>query len=246
MRTLRLLVVLIIAAFIAPSIAALNAETSQEKKETAKNVQKADRTLEDAAQVLEEAVSAPDKGIPKDLLERAECVGVFPGLAKGAFIVGGEFGTGVFTCRKDDQTMGPPAFFTMGGPSIGWQFGGEEADVVLLVMNPRGMNHLLKSKFTLGGEASAAAGPVGRTAQAATDLQMHAEILSWSRSRGIFAGASIKGTVVQQSQELNNAFYGKALSAEDLLIKHKGSEPKEARSFIETVNEQTRREGGES
>src|SRR5262245_53211306 len=153
------------------------------------------KKIHDSEEVLKAAVTAPDKGIPKELLERAECIGVFPGLAKGAFIVGGEFGRGVFTCRRKDGTMGAPAMFTIGGPSIGWQFGGESADVVLLIMNEGGVKRLLQDKFTIGGEATAVAGPVGRTAQAATDAQLHAEILSWSRSRGLFLGASLKGMV---------------------------------------------------
>jgi SH3 domain-containing YSC84-like protein 1 len=106
-------------------------------------------------------VSAPDKRIPKELLERAECIGVFPGVKKGAFIVGGEFGRGVFTCRKSNGTMGAPAFFKMGGPSIGWQWGGESTDLVLLIMNDTGMHHLLQDKFTLGGEAAAVSGSRG-------------------------------------------------------------------------------------
>src|SRR5262245_39436891 len=171
------------------------------------------RELRDAEQVLTDSVSAPDKGIPKDLLEKAECVGVFPGLKKAAFVVGGEFGHGVFTCRDSSGRMGAPAFFTIGGGSVGWQFGGEEADLILLIMNQGGVNHLLQDQFTLGGEASAVAGPVGRTAKAGTDAQLHAQILSWSRSRGLFLGASLEGTVIKQDKGAQQAVYGKPMTA---------------------------------
>src|SRR5947209_11521996 len=130
--------------------------------------------IHDAEEVLRLSTTAPDKGIPRRLLERAECIGVFPGLTKGAFVVGAEFGRGVFTCRQKNGTMGAPAFFTIGGGSFGWQFGGEQADLILLIMNEDGVKHLLQDRFTLGGEASAVAGPVGRTAEAATDAQAHA------------------------------------------------------------------------
>src|SRR6266704_5527962 len=134
--------------------------------------------IHQAEAVLKMSATAPDKGIPRGLLQRAECIGVFPGVKKGAFVVGGEFGRGVFTCRKADGSMGAPAFFTMGGPSVGWQFGGQSADLVLLIMNETGVRHLLSDKFTIGGQGAAVAGPVGRTAQAATDLQLHAQIIS--------------------------------------------------------------------
>src|SRR5437867_10723253 len=149
-----------------------------------------------ADEALRMTVTAPDRGIPKELLEKAECVGVFPGVKKGAFVVGGEYGHGVFTCRQKNGSMGAPALFTIGGGSVGWQFGGESADLVLLVMNQGGLNHMLKDRFTLGGEATAVAGPVGRTVKAATDAELRGGILSWSRSRGVFLGASLVGTVI--------------------------------------------------
>lgn len=194
-----------------------------------------------AEDVLKAAVTAPDRGIPKELLERAECVGVFPGLTKGAVVVGGEFGRGVFTCRRKDGTMGAPAMFTMGGGSIGWQFGGEQADVVLLIMNEGGVKRLLQDKFTLGGEASAVAGPVGRTAQAATDAQLHAQILSWSRSRGIFLGASIEGNVIKPDKAATKALYGKPVTAEDILVAQRVPAPEAAQSFVRAATEYSRR-----
>src|SRR5262249_44118561 len=196
--------------------------------------------IHDAESVLRASVTAPDKGIPRGLLEKAECIGVFPNLTKGAFVVGGEFGRGVFTCRDKSGAMGAPAFFTMGGGSFGWQFGGQQADVVLLIMNDNGVKRLLQDKFTLGGEASAAAGPVGRTAEAATDAQMHAEILSWSRSRGIFLGVSLEGTVIKPNPGATDKFYGKPVAASDLLVSHNVATPAAAKSFVRTATEFSR------
>ena len=215
------------------SLVAIPAMAAPDSKETAR--------LAAAEQVLTAAVNAPDKGIPKDLLERAECVGVFPELTKGAFIVGGEYGRGVFTCRREDGTMGPPAFFTIGGGSFGWQFGGKEADLVLLVMNQDGVKHLLADRFSIGGEASAAAGPVGRTAEAATDAQLHAQLLSWSRSRGAFVGVSIEGNIVKPDPKTIVSFYGKPLTARDLLVEHKARVPAEAESFVNLTTAYTKR-----
>jgi SH3 domain-containing YSC84-like protein 1 len=197
--------------------------------------------VRDAEMVLRMSATAPDKGIPRHLLERAECIGVFPGLTKGAFVIGGEFGHGVFTCRQKDGTMGAPAFFTMGGGSFGWQFGGEQADLVLLIMNPDGVKRLLQDKFTLGGEASAVAGPVGRTAEAGTDAQMHAEILSWSRSRGVFLGASLSGTVIKPDASATAEFYGRPIKATDILIAQSVPAPEAARSFVKTATEFSKR-----
>jgi lipid-binding SYLF domain-containing protein len=197
--------------------------------------------INDAETVLKMSATAPDKGIPRSLLERAECIGVFPGLTKGAFVVGGEFGHGVFTCRQKDGTMGAPALFTIGGGSFGWQFGGEQADLVLLIMNPDGVKHLLQDRFTLGGEASAVAGPVGRTAQAGTDAQMHAEILSWSRSRGIFLGVSLKGSVIKPDKDATDEFYGKPVTAADILVAQNVPAPQAALSFVRTATEYSKR-----
>lgn len=199
--------------------------------------QKELQKIHDAEAVLKMSATAPDKGIPRGLLERAECIGVFPGLTKGAFVVGAEFGRGVFTCRQKNGAMGAPAFFTIGGGSFGWQFGGEQADLVLLIMNDNGVKHLLQDKFTLGGEASAAAGPVGRTAQAGTDAQMHAEILSWSRSRGVFLGVSLKGSVIKPNNDASEEFYGRPVTAADLLVAQKVPAPAAAESFIRTATE---------
>lgn len=196
------------------------------------------RASEDA---LSASVHAPDKGIPKELLERAECIGVFPGVKKGAFVVGGEFGRGVFTCRRPSGELGAPAFFTLGGPSVGFQAGVQEADIILLIMNEGGVKHLLSDKFTLGGELSAVAGPVGRTAQASTDAQMHAQVLSWSRSRGAFLGASLEGIVVKPNPDATREFYGQPISAREILVSQSASVPEKAKSFVHSTNEYARR-----
>jgi lipid-binding SYLF domain-containing protein len=198
--------------------------------------------LDDAQKVIEASVNAPDGGIPRDLLAKAECVGVFPDIKKAAFVVGGEWGRGVFTCRQADGTMGAPAFFNIGGGSVGWQWGGQEADLVLLIMNENGVKHLLEDKFTLSGEAAAVAGPVGRTAKAATDAQLHAQILSWSRSRGLFLGASLAGHVISPDKKQNELVYGKPISARQIIVEHQMETPDMARSFIDTTTEYTRRE----
>lgn len=225
-RVLNLLMSLLMAGVsVTPALA-------HAEKEGKKQV----KLIQDAEQVLRASVSAPDKRIPKELLERAECIGVFPGVKKGAFIVGGEFGRGVFTCRQPNGTMGAPAFFKMGGPSIGWQWGGQSTDLVLLIMNETGMRHLLQDKFTLGGQAAAVAGPVGRTAHAATDIQLHAEVLSWSRSRGAFLGVSLEGVVIKPSKDSTEEFYGQSVTARDVLIKHRVEPPHAARSFVRTAS----------
>ena len=199
------------------------------------------KKLQAAEQALRQSVTAPDKGIPKDLLQKAECIGVFPDVKKAAFVVGGEGGRGVFTCRAKDGKMSAPAFFTIGGPSIGFQAGIQEADVILLVMNDEGVQKLLQDHVTLGGEASAAAGPVGRTAQAGTDAQMHAQILSWSRSRGLFAGVSLEGMVLKQNNSATEDFYGKAIEAKEILVNQSVPVPPAAQSFVKTTTQVAKR-----
>jgi lipid-binding SYLF domain-containing protein len=177
-----------------------------------------DERLAKAARAFEEIMSAPDRGIPGGVLDKTECVVVVPGMKKGAFIIGGSFGRGAVTCRgKDKAGWGAPAMVELGGGSVGFQIGGEETDVVMLVMDRAGMDSLLKSKFTLGGDASVAAGPVGRESAAETDVAMRAKILSYSRSRGVFAGVSLKGITLHQDEDANKAVYGKQLQADVIL-----------------------------
>ena len=174
--------------------------------------------LDDAATVISEIMDTPDKGIPQDLLDKAQCIIVVPGMKKGAFILGGKYGKGVVSCRKSGGTgWTAPASIRVEGGSVGLQIGGAESDVVMLLMNERGMQKLMQSKFTLGGEGEVAAGPVGRNATAQTDALMHAEMLSWSRSRGIFAGISLQGATLRQDLDDNKELYGKAYETKDIL-----------------------------
>jgi len=174
--------------------------------------------LDDAATVISEIMDTPDKGIPQDLLDKAQCIIIVPGLKKGAFILGGKYGKGVVSCRKSGGTgWTAPASIRVEGGSVGFQIGGSESDVVMLLMNERGMQKLMESKFTLGGEGEVAAGPVGRNATAQTDAKMRAEMLSWSRSRGIFAGLSLQGATLRQDLDDNQELYGKAYETKDIL-----------------------------
>ena len=161
-----------------------------------------------AADVLDEIQGAPDKGIPQEVLGSAECVAVVPSLLKGGFIVGGRFGRGLASCRTP-KGWSAPAFFTVKGGSVGFQIGGQAVDLVMLIMNNDGMQHLLSSQFSLGADASVAAGPVGRHAEGNTDWKMRAQVLTYSRARGIFAGVSLEGAVINQDKESTRDFYGR-------------------------------------
>ncbi|HXY49997.1 MAG TPA: lipid-binding SYLF domain-containing protein [Terriglobales bacterium] len=161
-------------------------------------------------------MAAPDKGIPDDLLKKAHCAVIVPGVKKGAFLAGAEYGKGFVSCRKKGGWSAPAAIRVEGG-SFGVQIGGEEIDLIMLVMNARGAEKLMASKFTLGGDASVAAGPVGRTTTAQTDAQMNAEILSWSRSRGVFAGVSLAGATLRPDEDDNRALYGEKLGTKEVV-----------------------------
>ncbi len=168
--------------------------------------------LTEAAIVFDEIMKTPDKGIPEDLLAKAHCIVIVPGLKKAAFIIGGKYGKGYMSCRKESGTgWSAPGTVRIEGGSVGFQIGGSETDAILLVMNKRGADKLLSSEFTLGGEGMVAAGPVGRTATAQTDALMRAEILSWSRSRGLFAGVSLTGATLRDDLDDNTTLYGKKL-----------------------------------
>lgn len=163
-------------------------------------------------------MSTPDKGIPQDLLEKAHCVVIVPGMKKGAFIVGAKYGKGFVSCRGPHRAgWSAPSAIRIEGGSVGFQIGGSETDVVLLVMNEHGANRLLGDQFTLGGEGEVAAGPVGRTANAQTDAKMTAEILSWSRSRGVFAGISLQGATLRQDVDDNAELYGRKMSSREIV-----------------------------
>jgi SH3 domain-containing YSC84-like protein 1 len=192
--------------------------------------------LQAATTDLNELMNASDKGIPQDLLNRATCVVVIPNLKKGGFIVGGEYGKGFFTCRKASGVgWSAPGSLRISGGKFGLLIGGAETDVIMLVMNEHGMQHLLSSKFQLGGEASAAAGPLGRDASAMTDAQMHAEILTYSRQRGLFGGLDLSGAAVTEDKDSNRELYGSEIDNKDIL---NGSVkvPAAAREFIHTLD----------
>jgi lipid-binding SYLF domain-containing protein len=230
--TMRTALVLALSATIATAAVA-----APSKKET--------RILRDASAVVETLMATPDGDIPEDLLERAECIGVFPGVKKGAFVVGGEFGRGLVSCRAADGRMDAPAFYSIGGGSIGFQIGGSSTDIVFLVMNPDGIKALVSDRVTIGAEASAAAGPVGRTAHAKTDVQLKAQILSWSRSRGLFAGASLDGASVEPSEDANERLYGAKTSAKSILVDHDKQVPVAATRFVQVIRKHTARPAGE-
>jgi SH3 domain-containing YSC84-like protein 1 len=178
----------------------------------------ADR-LSESNDVLTEIMGAPDNGIPQELLEKAECVVIIPGLKKGALLFGGKYGRGYILCHAaSGNGWSAPAGVTVEGGSFGFQIGGEETDAVMLVMNKGGAAKLLSSKFTLGGDASVAAGPVGRSASAETDLQMHAEILTYSRSRGVFAGLSLGGATLRPDEESNRELYHNSSSNQEIVM----------------------------
>jgi len=175
--------------------------------------------LEEAGSVFQEIMDVKDKSVPQDLLDKAECAIVIPSVKSGAFIVGGKYGRGFVTCRKSGGGWGAPGAVRIEGGSVGFQIGGSETDVVMLVMNERGAKRLFeKSKFTVGGEAMAAAGPVGRTTSAETDATMRAEILSWSRSRGAFAGISLKGSTMRDDEDAIKDLYGSKLKNSEIVF----------------------------
>jgi lipid-binding SYLF domain-containing protein len=174
------------------------------------------RRLADAANVFAEIMHTPDKGIPHDLLDHASCIAIVPGMKKAGFIVGAKYGKGYVTCRTH-AGWSAPATIRIEGGSLGFQIGATETDVVLLIRNHRGMERLLSDQFTLGGDASVAAGPVGRDATAQTDAMMNAEILAWSRSRGLFAGISLDGATLRQDLDDNEKLYGRRLDNREIL-----------------------------
>lgn len=177
-----------------------------------------DARLKLAAEVVKEVMSVKDKAIPQELMDKAECAVVVPGMKKGAFIAGAKFGRGYITCRQDDRVgWKSPAAVRIEGGSLGFQIGGAEMDVILIVMNKRGAERLLSSKFTMGGEASVAVGPVGRDSSAQTDGKMTAEILSYSLQRGIFAGVSLQGASLREDLKSNQAMYGKKLTNREIM-----------------------------
>jgi lipid-binding SYLF domain-containing protein len=192
--------------------------------------------IDEAKTVFTEIMGADDKGIPQDLLAKANCIAIIPGVKKAAFLVGGNFGKGVLMCRAKNGGWSNPATLRLEGGSFGFQAGASETDMVLLVMNQAGADRLMKSEFKLGGEAAVAAGPVGRQANAATDATMRAEMLGYSRARGVFAGVSLEGSTLREDRDDNKAIYGYPYSTEELVRGGKGSNPSEGRQLAASLS----------
>jgi lipid-binding SYLF domain-containing protein len=207
--------------------ALVRAETAQER-------------LKYATDIFTEIMATPDKGIPQDLLEKAHCIVIVPGLKTAALGIGGKYGRGFAMCRQNGKAgWGAPGAVRIEGGSFGFQIGASSTDVVMLVMSDRGMKSLLEDKFTLGGNASVAAGPVGRTATAQTDAQLGAEILSWSRSKGVFAGIALEGATLRNDLDENKELYGKAIPNKDILMTNHPI-PQAARPLVSALNKASR------
>lgn len=192
--------------------------------------------LEKASAVLHEVMSIPDKEIPRDLLARTYAVAVFPGVVKGAFFVGGRVGRGVMSVRDEPGgEWSPPAFFTMGGASYGLQIGAQVTDLILLIMTRQGVESLLRSKVTLGGDLSVAAGPVGRRGEAGIDVRLKAEMLSYSRTKGLFAGISLEGATIFADNDANQELYKRGFTAREILFGGQVATPEEAKTFLSTL-----------
>ncbi len=191
--------------------------------------------MQKSVDVLQSVMSTPDKGIPEEVLNGAKCVLVVPNLIKGGFILGAKHGRGVATCRTADG-WSAPAFVSVGGGSWGLQIGVEGVDLVMLVMNDRGLQHLLSSKFEMTGEGSVAAGPVGRHTSAGTDILLNTEVLTYSRSKGVFAGLTLEGAVIEQDNDSTRAIYGRHMMFRDILSGH-ASTPRSGEAFVAAVSE---------
>ncbi len=217
-----------LAFSLCSSMALLAADTPQER-------------LSDSAKVFNEIMATPDKGIPQDLLEKANCIVIVPGMKQAAFGIGAKFGRGYAVCRQNERRWGGPAAIRVEGGSFGFQIGGSSTDIVMLVMNERGMRRLLEDKFTLGGEATVAAGPVGRETSANTDAQLQAEILSWSRAKGLFAGIALQGATMRPDNDVDTELYGRKLTNKEILTGGVAA-PASAHELISSLNRFSPRE----
>ena len=223
----------VISSLMALALVALPLLAAGDKKETER--------LENCGEVIQEVMDIPDD-IPQDLIDKSECLIVFPSVLKAAFLIGGSYGRGAMTCRTGEHFTGPwsaPTMMALEGGSIGFQLGGQATDFVLLVMNPRGARAILSSKVKLGADASAAAGPKGRTANASTDVTMRAEVLSYSRARGLFAGLSLEGSTVRPDHDANERIYGKKVEAESIVFKGTVAVPPAAQKMIAYLNQKS-------
>jgi lipid-binding SYLF domain-containing protein len=220
-----------VATFLCFGLAAVAAD---------KDLSKEDTRLKDSYYVLRDLLTTPDKGIPRDLLNKSECVIVIPSVKKGAFIVGASYGRGVMTCRSGEKFTGrwsAPAMFALEGGSFGLQIGGQATDYVILVMNEGGARSIMTSKVKFGGDASIAAGPVGRAASAETDAVLNAQLLSWSRNKGVFAGVSLAGSTIRSDDDANKAVYGEDLNAKQIITEGKAKTTPAGKSLIALLNQ---------
>jgi lipid-binding SYLF domain-containing protein len=194
---------------------------------------KLNERMQNASAVVEEVMAAPDKAVPSGILSNAKCVVVIPSYKKGAFVVGAQYGQGVATCRTP-RGWSAPVCVQLEGGSFGWQIGGQATDLIIVAMNDKGLQDMLKNKFKLGADAAASAGPVGRNAQAGTDWKMNAELLTYSRSKGLFAGIDLDGTVLSQNQDDTRVLFGNAIPFDTILKGNIGT-PEDAQPFVRTV-----------
>jgi len=197
------------------------------------------KRLTRATDVFQEIMKTPDKGIPEDLLDKAECVAIIPGLKKGGLGLGGKYGKGLIMCRKPDRNWTAPSFITIEGGSVGFQIGFTQIDVVMLFMNKSGVDKLIGDKFTIGADASAAAGPVGRQTAAQTNIRLDAQILTYSRAKGLFAGVSLDGATLRSDKDDNRDFYGKDIDPRAILLDGSVEMPAEARSLASALSWQS-------
>ena len=214
-----------LSALIFPCRMATAAGSKVEEKERARK----------ASVAFREIMGAPDQAVPMELLDRSYCIAVFPGVKKGGFIVGGQYGKGLISCRRSGGSWGAPAFFTIGGGSFGLQIGGQEVDLVLLIMNKAGVEGLLQDKFEVGAGAGASAGPVGRNTHVSTDILLKSSIVSYSRSRGLFAGLELKGAVITQDNTANREIYNQDISAREIIVDGKARTPPELEVFTKVL-----------
>lgn len=197
------------------------------------------KRINNSVDVVSQLMDTPDKGVPSEIMDKAECIAVIPSMKKGAFIFGARYGKGLVSCKRSDTKWTAPAFFEIKGGSFGFQIGGQTVDLVLFIMNKKGIDHLLQDKFTLGTDASVAAGPVGRSANAETDAKLQAEILAYSRTQGLFAGVSLTGAVMKPDKQANRQLYGKNISAKEILITGNPAVPQETKAFIDLLNKES-------
>jgi len=213
-RNVKVAAIVLAASMVGAGVHAAAAQTREAK------------TVSEAAVVLSEIMAAPDKAIPESIVDKVEAIAVFPGLIRAGFVIGGQRGRGIISVRdRSTNTWSAPAFLTITGGSFGAQLGGQSIDLILVIINKSGVENLLKNQFKIGGEASAAAGPVGRAAEASTDVLMRAQILSYSRSRGLFAGIAVNGSSVRSDGDANEHLYGTRLTSRQIALERRGGSP---------------------